>query len=81
MNINNSPRKTAILYLANSLASDVIGFASLRLSELADEANNGILNDLNKPETIIFIKAYLDRIVNTYNMQMKSLVDKLEIMQ
>lgn len=71
-------RKRQILNLANEWASDVIALGAKRLSELMDEQDNQLLLDMTKTEITIFMQTYLYRILDAYNMQLRSLKNNSE---
>ncbi len=71
--MSGNPPDLSIYYLAHSLASDVVGFAAARISEMMEGDDRLIMEKWGKAELSNFIDIYLSHLVDAYKMQIKSI--------
>ena len=69
------PRVMAIELLGQQYGSEVIALASIHLQKMMEGPENPLLHDMTKQDHLIFMMAFMERLMVTYNKQIKIIRD------
>lgn len=75
MTDNIAKKEDYIISAAHEWASDVIGFAAKRLNEMSNQTDHGFMLTMDRVDIVLFMKTYMDHLLNAYEMQLTSLTD------